>query len=507
MKKLIAIILALVTVLSLCAACGGGATGEGGGEQAGNSNGSGEKIKLTIGLPTNANVLSFDDNALTRWLEAETGYELEFIPYAGGTDIATQIATTVAAEQPLPDLLLGISLGDDVITRYGKDGYFLDLAPYYEDREGASKVFWTRFEETFSEAEQENILRLMTVPETGAIYCVPTLETSLVDIMDYQMWINVEWLDKLGLEKPTNTDELYEVLKAFKTQDPNGNGQADELPLYGYGGAEHMLGADVVNWLVNQFLYFNDRRSFSVDENGELSPMFTKDEYREALKFINKLIDEGLMLDSVFNTKQSEMPMITTPASGTALCGIFAGHLTLHAAVDNELLYQYEPLKNWGTCVYNDNTNRRQNFITADCKNPEAAFNLMMTMWTADGSYRIRYGEYGVNWADADEGAVSDLGLPATYKILRDPLMEQNTCLWSTGVMCTLVVYSEGETAQLTTEQSEWAKYKSALHAESRKLFDEVAPKYQERNGGYTRVIRTGARRGDAAETAVIELV
>lgn len=40
-----------------------------------------------------------------------------------------------------------------------------------------------------------------------------------------------------------------------------------------------------------------------------------------------------------------------------------------------------------------------------------------------------------------------------------------------------------------------------------KKLFDEIAPKYAERNGGYTRVIRIGARRGDAAEMAVLELV
>jgi len=39
------------------------------------------------------------------------------------------------------------------------------------------------------------------------------------------------------------------------------------------------------------------------------------------------------------------------------------------------------------------------------------------------------------------------------------------------------------------------------------KLFKEIAPNYAERNGGYTRVTRIGARRGDAAEMAIIELV
>ena len=61
-------------------------------------------------------------------------------------------------------------------------------------------------------------------------------------------------------------------------------------------------------------------------------------------------------------------------------------------------------------------------------------------------------------------------------------------------------------------KKGDLAAYRQAMSFITRedvckKLFKEIAPSYAERNGGYTRIIRTGVRRGDAAETAIIELV
>ena len=113
--------------------------------------------------------------------------------------------------------------------------------------------------------------------------------------------------------------------------------------------------------------------------------------------------------------------------------------------------------------------------------------------------------------------------MPGTRKLGRTTaqrmamLRQQVTDLLDKGRMETTVTRAK-EIAPMAEKMitlgkaKDLASYRQALSFITRedvakKVFDEIAPKYADRNGGYTRITRTVARRGDAAEMAVIELV
>lgn len=470
MKRFLAILLALTFILSLCA-CGKEDDGlldkydEDG------------KVVIQIGVRTNAKVTDLSDNSLTKWLEETTGYNIEIVELAGSaSDTRTQVSAAIAANQPLPDILWGTTF-PSVQKTYVEDGFFLDLREYYEDKDGASKTFWTRMEEELTEDQQEYVVQKITNKDTGAIYGVPTVETTLVDYMDYMVWINTEWLDTLQLEKPTNTEELYNVLVAFRDQDPNQNGLNDEIPLFGTQNG--VSAAQVLNWLINLFIYYNDSYEWQdYDGDGQLDLVYTQDQYREALKFVNKLYSEGLLTNLLYTAENAETKTITTPASGTPICGIFVGHLTSNTTNGSEVLYQYENLKTWGYASEGSQVSASVTlFITETAKKRDVAdecFAVAMALWSKEGSMRLRYGEYGTHWVEADEGAKSIYGIDAEYKLIQDVFELQGPWIWGLA-HGTFLNYAEGESAQIDTNTDEWTMIKNQMHAEARKNLDEAA--------------------------------
>jgi putative aldouronate transport system substrate-binding protein len=99
--------------------------------------------------------------------------------------------------------------------------------------------------------------------------------------------IRKDWLDKLGLDMPETIDDFYNVLKAFKEQDPDGNGQDDT-----YG----MIVTDYLDGPLNNIaIWMGAPNGYGVDEDGKLAPAFMFDEWMDALKFLNKCYNEGLI--------------------------------------------------------------------------------------------------------------------------------------------------------------------------------------------------------------------
>ena len=107
------------------------------------------------------------------------------------------------------------------------------------------------------------------------------------------------------------------------------------------------------------------------------------------------------------------------------------------------------------------------------------------------------------------------LGRPTDQR--RAMLRAMVTYLLENGQIKTTVTRAK-EVAPLTEKMITLAKHSDRPHYRqalsfltkedvAKKLFDEIGPKYADRNGGYTRVVRIGPRRGDAAEMAIVQLV
>jgi putative aldouronate transport system substrate-binding protein len=114
-----------------------------------------------------------------------------------------------------------------------------------------------------------------------------TLDLSMNVVVGPQ--IRKDWLDKLGLEVPETNQEFYEVLKAFRDQDPNGNGKADEIPMSGVGFRDHTYSIDKMTiWP-----FGTTPDMYLVGDTVTYGPMTP--EFREGMEWTVKLYQEGLI--------------------------------------------------------------------------------------------------------------------------------------------------------------------------------------------------------------------
>lgn len=243
--------------------------------------------KVSLKFMTNSSPMAPTDpneKLIYQRLAEQTGVDIEWKNYTHDTFIEKRNLAIASGE--LPDAILNASYSDYELLKLAKDGAIVPVEELIENHmPNLQKVL---------EAAPE-YKAMMTAPD-GHIYSFPWIEElgagkESIHSVDCFPWINVEWLDKLGLEMPTTTEELKEVLIAFKTQDPNGNGEADEIPMsliINDGGQD-------LSFLFGSFGLGDNWDHTVVSNEGEVIFTSAQEGYKEGIKFFNELYNEGLI--------------------------------------------------------------------------------------------------------------------------------------------------------------------------------------------------------------------
>lgn len=247
---------------------------------------------------TEPNQMNFGDMAFFKMLERYTNVHIEWENYPV-LSYGDQKNLLLASNQ-LPDAFFGSNtLTMDDINKYGPIGVFVDLTDMIE----ASAPIYSR------RLEESALLGGLSLAFDGKRYSFGTLIESDTRNFPDNLYINKVWLDRLGLAIPTNLDEYYDVLTAFKTGDPNRNGIADEIPLTftkfnhitGYGSFFGAFGRiDAHNGsMVTALDHF-------VTENGKVVFVADKEEYKSAIKGLRRFFVDGLFDQEGFVQAQSQ---------------------------------------------------------------------------------------------------------------------------------------------------------------------------------------------------------
>ena len=273
----------------------------------------------------------------------------------------------------------------------------------------------------------------------GSIYALPEIDDCFHCKYPNKMWVYGPWLDTLGIDMPKTTDEFRDMLSAFKNNDPNGNGQADEIPFMGQtvGSAQ----SSIMIFMMNAFIY-TDTTMLYTDDN-VVKAAFDKPEWREGIRFLNSLYGAGLLAPETFTQDQSQLKQFN--GGDDIRIGVFPELCpwnSLPSDVTDERWINYigiQPLKGPGgvQAARSDlyNLGPANSFvITSACKYPDIAFRWADTLYIQENTLRKYYGRPDMEWRYAEPDEMGINGLPAIWATLSKSggeFDQPNTSSWA----------------------------------------------------------------------------
>jgi len=255
----------------------------------------------------------------------------------------------------------------------------------------------------------------MSTSPDGTIWGLPQLIQCYHCSYGNKMWINSKWLKALNIPMPTTIEEFKDMLIAFREKDANGNGVADEV----LGGATMDYGTRIIPFLMNGFIYADDRTYLYLNE-GKVDTVANKQEWKDGLTFIKSLYDEGLIDPGAFTNNADAYSALGNNAAAEML-GAGAGMhpwIFVNCAdnADPKYCQDYDPLPplqgpNSGYATVIPNMVPGATFVLTNKASEEvqiAAIKIVDYMFTVEGALNGIFGVKGTNWRDPVEGEIAN---------------------------------------------------------------------------------------------------
>lgn len=409
--RLLSVMMAAAMVVGVLTGCGGsdGASGDGAeGTQADASGDSGETAdgveEFTIATVrwTDAWPNEFMNEGIMKELEEKHNIKINWQVYYNSD--WTEQKSLLLASGDLPDAFFGSICLTETDVAQNKD-YFVELTEGIEkNMPNLTAIF-----------EKEPALKAAAQNRDGEIYSL-VKKLPLRPKVANSMYINKEWLDNLGLSMPTTYEELADVLKAFKEQDADGDGDPNnEIPYTNAGS----LAGDLSNLLAPFGTIVSRTGNFmQIDASGNPAFVPITENYKEAVKWAHELYAAGC-LDQEYFTQDSSMASAKRMAEGGSQTGLVfawtadaemgenASQFELCEAVagpDGNRYVESDP-------TYLDIANREL-IITTQCKNPDKLLQWADDFYTDLVSLQTYYGSIPDQVEDKGDGTYEVL-LPA----------------------------------------------------------------------------------------------
>jgi len=221
-------------------------------------------------------------NAFFKRMKALTGVDISFDKVFDDSTYGEKFALTFLDEDTMPDFFYKALCTRQNELKFGEEGLLLPL-------EGLIEEYCPNLKARM--AENPMVEKIMK-SANGHIYALPTIHTNSADknIADGYYFINKKWCDRLSIDvnSITTIEKLRDVLRRFKTEDANGNGNAnDEYPMY-------VAGSVPIYYLFGGFGYNLIGWNSYVDDDGKVKVGAQEEKYKEMLKFFNSMYNEQL---------------------------------------------------------------------------------------------------------------------------------------------------------------------------------------------------------------------